>query len=279
LHPDPGHPAIEGLQARLEEEESAYAEVLGAIDRLSAFALPGEAAPEIRERLERLNALWEAPPRPEGGGLGGALRHRAWDVVRPAVERQAAFNAALVQLLNAYVTRAESLHARLRELAGALVRYAQRVEPVVDARDRVATAVATTRAELILETFDRRLELLSRRLDGLLAARDALGAAAPFLELDVAAGDPLAELASRATGSVGAVLARGLDRLSPSALGELLAEAHRALRPGGLLVVEAEAGGAPRAPAETAGFAVLDASSPGREAGSPRPSHVLVARR
>jgi hypothetical protein len=279
LLPDPEHPAIEGLRTRLAEEESAYAEVLGAIDRLSAFALPGEAAPEIRERLERLNALWEAPPRPEGGGLGGALRHRAWDVVRPAVERQAAFNAALVQLLNAYVTRAESLHARLRELAGALVRYAQRVEPVVDARDRVATAVATTRAELILETFDRRLELLSRRLDGLLAARDALGAAAPFLELDVAAGDPLAELASRATGSVGAVLARGLDRLSPSALGELLAEAHRALRPGGLLVVEAEAGGALRAPAETAGFAVLDASSPGREAGSPRPSHVLVARR
>jgi SAM-dependent methyltransferase len=280
LSPDPGHPALEGLQARLAEEESAYAEVLGAIDRLSAFALPGEAAPEVRERLERLNALWEAPPRPEGGGLGGVLRHRAWDAVRPAVERQTAFNAALVQLLNAYLTQAEGLHARLRELAGALVRYAQRVEPVVDARDRVATALATTRAELILEAFDRRLELLSRRLDALTAARDALGTTAPFLDLATHGGDPRAELASQATGSLGAVLAGALaDRPSPSALGELLAEAHRALRPGGLLVLEAEGAGAFRAPVEAAGFAVLDASSPERDAASPRPSRVLVARR
>ena len=72
-----------------------------------------------------------------------------------------------MQLLNAYVTEAESLHARLRDLAGALVRYAQRVEPVVDARDRVATALATTRSELLLEAFDRRLESLARRLDAL----------------------------------------------------------------------------------------------------------------
>ena len=72
---------------------------------------------------------------------------------------------SLVQLLNAYLTQAEVLHARLRELAGALVCYAQRVEPVMDARDRVATALATTRLELLLEAFDRRLESLARRLD------------------------------------------------------------------------------------------------------------------
>ncbi len=104
--------------------------MLAAIDRLCAFALPAEAAPEIRERLERLNELWPAPERPAGGGLRGPLRRRAWDVVAPAVERQAAFNAALVQLLNAYLAQADRLHARLRELAGALVRYAQRVQPL-----------------------------------------------------------------------------------------------------------------------------------------------------
>ena len=53
-----------------------------------------------------------------------------------------------------------------------LVQYLQRVLPVVDARDRVATALATTRAELVLEAFDRRQESLARRLDGLLALRD-----------------------------------------------------------------------------------------------------------
>jgi hypothetical protein len=171
LGSDPEHPALEALRDRLAEEESAYADVLAAIDRLSRFALPAEAAPEIRERLERLNALWPAPEKPAGGGLEGALRRRAWDAVAPAIERQAAFNAALVQLLNAYLAQTEGLHGRLRELAGALVRYAQRVQPVVDARGRVATALATTRAELLLEAFDRRLESLGRRLDGL--ARNA----------------------------------------------------------------------------------------------------------
>ena len=37
----------------------------------------------------------------------------------------------------------------------------------MDARDRMASALATTRSELILEAFDRRLESLGRRLEGL----------------------------------------------------------------------------------------------------------------
>jgi hypothetical protein len=167
------HPALEALLARLEEEEAAYAEVLAAVDRLAAFPTPAEAAPEVRERLSRLNELWPTPERPTGGGLGGALRRRAWDALAPALERQAAFNAALVQLLNARLEQEEARDARLRELAGAFVRYAQRVQPIVDARSRVATALATTRAELILEAFDRRLESLGRRLAALAGAPKA----------------------------------------------------------------------------------------------------------
>jgi hypothetical protein len=159
------HPALETLQGRLAEEEQAYAEVLAAIDRLSALTLPTESAPEIHERLAQLNTLWQSPPAPAAGGALGIVRKQALSALAPSLERQQAFNAALVQLLNAYVTQAEALHARLRELASALVRYAQRVEPVVDARDRVATALATTRSELLLESFDRRLESLARRLD------------------------------------------------------------------------------------------------------------------
>jgi len=273
------NPTLEGLRARLAEEEEAYAEVLAAIDRLSSFALPAEAAPEIRERLDRLNGLWEAPPRPEGGGLGGlggALRQQAWDAVAPAVERQVAFNAALVQLLNAYVAQNEGLHSRLRELAGALVRYAQRVEPVVDARDRVATALATTRSELLLEAFDRRLEKLDRRLAGLTAARDALAATAPYLDLPAVGGDPLARLRSCATGSVGAVHAGdpGTD-----ALGGQLAEAHRALRPGGLLLLGTERPALIRASVEAAGFTLLEGATQGPAAEAPKRPRVLVARR
>jgi hypothetical protein len=172
--PEPEHPALEALRARLDEEEQAYSEVIEALDRLAAFRLPAEEAPEVREKLDRLNTLWETPPRPRGGGLGGALRQRAWDAVAPALERQSEFNATLVQLLNAHLGPLDQLHARLRELASAVVHYAQRVQPLVDSGDRVASALATTRSELVLEAFDRRLESLGRRLDGLLALREGL---------------------------------------------------------------------------------------------------------
>ncbi|HSD66588.1 MAG TPA: hypothetical protein VLF95_07795, partial [Vicinamibacteria bacterium] len=152
------HPAVEDLRNRLEAEENAYADVLAAVDRLAAFELPAEAAPEAREKLERLNALWATPAAAAGGGLTGALRRRVWDVVAPALARQAEFNAALVQLLNARLAQQDRLDARLRELASALVRYAQRVLPLLDARDRMVSALTTTRAELILEAFGRRLE-------------------------------------------------------------------------------------------------------------------------
>jgi SAM-dependent methyltransferase len=309
LSPEPEPPALEALRRRADEEDAAYAEVLAALDRLSSFALPAEAAPEVRERLERLNALWPAPERPRGGGLGGALRGRAWDALAPAVERQVAFNAALVQLLNAYLGQADALNARLRELAGALVRYAQRVQPLVDARDRVAAGLATTRSELVLEAFDRRLESLGRRLEGLLALRDRLKAdddsvhtalesrrrgsadeiagrlgehadrfaeSGPVVDLgcgrgellrvlrergipargvetnadaarqcreaglDVAEGDLVDFLRAQAEGSLGGVFsARAVEHLPPPALAAMLAESHRALRPGGLLLLEA----------------------------------------
>ena len=299
----PEPPALEALRARLDEEEAAYAAVLAAVDRLCAFPLPAEAAPEIHDRRLRLNELWPLPDRPAGGGLAGAFRRRAWDAVAPALERQSAFNAALVQLANAYLAQADAVHARLRELAGALVRYAQRVQPLVDARDRVATALATTRSELLLEAFDRRLESLGRRLEGQLAPRDRaedvseeagfvrgsrdevrrrlagyaerLAGCAPVVDLgcgrgellealrdrgvaargveanaraarecrerglDVVEGDLVDVLRRTAEGSLGAVVAvQVAEHLPPPVLSALLAQAHRALRPGGLLLLE-----------------------------------------
>jgi O-antigen chain-terminating methyltransferase len=336
LPSDRDHPGLEALRLRLEDEEKAYAEVLAAVDRLASFALPAEALPELPARLGRLNAVWEAPPRPEGGGPAGALRRRAWDAVAPTIARQTEFNALVVQVLNGYLAETARLHERLRELAGALVGYLQRVQPLMDARDRMASALATTRSELILEAFDRRLESLGRRFEGLLALRDrleavseevravrgTLAAAAPppavaaaaaraaadsaytafenryrggreeirerlagyvswfeglppvvdlgcgrgeFLALlkergiaargvegnanavrecrgqglDVVQGDLLDFLRAEPGGSLGGVFAAQVaEHLPPPLLLGLLAEAHRALRPGGLLVLE-----------------------------------------
>ncbi len=191
-------PDLALLRKRLEGEEAAYAEVLAAVDRLAAFALPAEALPDLPERLERLNGVWEAPPRPPGGG---PIRKRALDALAPALARQTEFNALVVQILNGTLAERARLEAHLRDVVQAVVRYMQRVQPFVDARARLGTAHATTRAELILEAFDRRQESLARRFDALLALRDrmeALGEEVRAVRGTLAAGTPPPEVAKAA---------------------------------------------------------------------------------
>lgn len=330
------HPALEPLRRRLEEEEAAYAAALGELDRLAAQALPAPAGPELGESLEALNALWPTASAPEGGGAGASWRRLAFVALRPALERQAAFNASLVRLLNQQRTREAAAEDGLRALASALVGYAQRVEPVMDARDRIRVAEAPTDAQLLLRSFEARLDALQERLEALLALRDrvellseelralrgALAAAGPppavaaaaeravegaaytafenrfrgsrpeirarqadyavlfrglapvadlgcgrgeFLDLlreagvaacgvegnanavrecrerglDVTQGELVDFLRSRPDGALGGVFAaQVVEHLPPPALQALLAESHRALRPGGLLVLE-----------------------------------------
>jgi SAM-dependent methyltransferase len=326
-------PALVALRKKLEAEESTYAEVLGAVDRLAAFALPMEALPDLPDRLARLNGAWEAPPRPSGGG---PIRKRALDALAPALARQTEFNSLVVQILNGTLAERARLEAHLRDVVQAVVRYMQRVQPLLDARSRLGTAHATTRAELILEAFDRRQESLARRFEGLLALRDrmeslgeeiravrgTLDAGAPppeviqaakraatdsrytafenqyrgsreeirerltsYLEmlesqspivdlgcgrgellellrshgvaargvesnaqavrecraagLDVVQGDLVDFLRGEGEGALGAIVAiQVAEHLPPSVLQAMLGEAHRALRPGGLLVLE-----------------------------------------
>jgi SAM-dependent methyltransferase len=167
----------EALRRRLAEEEKAYADALEVLDRIASFPLPEEAVPSLRDDLGQLNDLWAAPPRTPTGGLSGALRNTAWDALSPVVERQERFNAALVRLLNAHLERTAVLNARLRELAAALVGYAQRVEPVMDARDQARVASAPSETHVLLRAFGQELEEMRRRLEGLLALRDRLEAA------------------------------------------------------------------------------------------------------
>ncbi|HEY6555145.1 MAG TPA: class I SAM-dependent methyltransferase, partial [Vicinamibacteria bacterium] len=329
-------PDLVSLRKKLESEEGDYGLVLAAVDRLAAFALPAEVLPDLPERLERLNAAWQTPARPEGRGLGATFRKGVFDALGPALGRQSEFNALVVQVLNETLSERARLEAHLRDFVQAVVRYMQRVQPLVDARARLGTAHVTTRAELILEAFDRRQESLSRRFEGLLALRDrmeslgeeihavrgTLEAGAPppevakaaeraakdsrytafenryrgsreeirdrltpYLEmlesqgpvvdlgcgrgellgllkergiaargvegnaqavrecreagLDVVQGDLVDFLRAEPEGSLGAVLAiQVAEHLPPAVLQSALQDAHRALRPGGLLVLE-----------------------------------------
>jgi len=169
-------PDVQALRRRLEDEEAAYGAVLDAIDRLAAFALPAERLPDLPAAMQRLNAQWRTVPLAEGGGWTGRLRRLIASVVGPAFSGQQEFNSTVVEILNGQVEESGRVFAHLKHLMSALVQYLQRVQPLMDARDRWSSGLAVTRSELILEAFDRRQESLGRRLEGLLALRDRLEA-------------------------------------------------------------------------------------------------------
>jgi O-antigen chain-terminating methyltransferase len=196
--------ALEALRRRLEDEEASYAAALAELDQKASLALPEETGPEVPELLSELNQLWTMAEGPRGSGLGKAIERRAWDALMPVVERQARFNAVLVRLLNAQLEHSARYHARLRELGAALVRYAQRVEPVVDARDDMRVARTPTEADHVLQVFASRLEAMSERLSGLLALKDraeALSEELRALREGLAAAAPAPEIAAAAVRS------------------------------------------------------------------------------
>jgi O-antigen chain-terminating methyltransferase len=178
---DGDSPPASAQQGRSEPEAAAYAEALAAVDRLADLELPRAALAEVRERLERLNSLWTPPVPPEARGLGAPLTRRVWAVLAPAVARQAEFNATLVQLLNAALAQRAELDERLRQLAAALVRYAQQVVPLVDAADRSLAAQAAAHADAGDRAVAAQAAALSTELvqlrDGLAQARDELAGA------------------------------------------------------------------------------------------------------
>ena len=170
------HAALSELRRRLQEEESAYNEALAALDDIAAYSLPEEAGPEVRELLAELNEIGSQVPQTEEGGLRGAVAARVRSSLAPVIEQQKRFDEVLVRLLNAQLDHLGRHHARLREMAGTLVRYAQRVEPFMDARDQVRVAETPTQTEQVLETFAEKLETMGRSVDGLAALRDRIEA-------------------------------------------------------------------------------------------------------
>jgi len=167
-------PELDGLREKLEREAAAYAKCLDALDALAEFELPAERLPGQPELMSKLNEQWRPAPRLETGGLGGAFRRRVWDAVAADRDHVEAFQSTLVRVLNGHLEEAARLDAHFREIVRALIPYLQRVQPLVDVRDRHATGIAVAHSELLLETFDRRLEQFDSRLRGLEALRERL---------------------------------------------------------------------------------------------------------
>jgi hypothetical protein len=68
----------------------------------------------------------------------------------------------LAAALQAVLSEDARLHRHMRDFTDALVRYMQVLLPLVDTRDRVASAEVTVRSERALEAIDRRLEAQGR---------------------------------------------------------------------------------------------------------------------
>jgi SAM-dependent methyltransferase len=165
-------PALQELEACLAEEQASYAAALAELDRLAV--LPEEDTPRLLAALAEANGIGPAARLPSGRGLVAELARRVAEALRPALERQARVEAATLRLLNMHVEQQARLGAGLRALAAGLVRYAQRVEPMMAARDRLNVATAPTDAHLAIASVEQRMVSVQAQAEGLLALRDRI---------------------------------------------------------------------------------------------------------
>lgn len=100
--------------------------------------------------------------------------------LREALSHQHSFNSHLVQFLNRYMEVTHQRAARLSELASTLVRFAQRIDRLADAKDRLYASLGNTRTDLLLEAQDKRLETIAL---GLRRAQDRIEGMVSSLDL------------------------------------------------------------------------------------------------
>ncbi|HJS74252.1 MAG TPA: class I SAM-dependent methyltransferase, partial [Vicinamibacteria bacterium] len=140
------------------------------IDHLSSNPAPYERDPLLPELLAALNQAAAAPveePRPEPGGLKGLAFRTARRLLAPelarlegALARERELDSKLVQFLNRLSESANASGARAAEFASALVGFAQRIDRLADAKDRLYASIGTRRADLLLESMDKRVEAM-----------------------------------------------------------------------------------------------------------------------
>lgn len=179
--PESSEATLAELESKLAEEGAVYGELLAALDRLSENPAPYDRDPEIPKRLEELNrapALDVPDRRALPGGLRGLFRRIVHRVVEPelsalelALDNERSFNSTLVQFLNRFSEATNRVAAREAELTSTVVRFAQRIDRLADAKDRLYASLGNRRADLLIEAMDKRL--MSVRL-GLTRAQERL---------------------------------------------------------------------------------------------------------
>jgi SAM-dependent methyltransferase len=168
LEQEPTEATLAERKKALDEEEGVYLEFLAKIDRLSSNPAPYERDPRIPELLAELNRKVAIPaekPRSDPKGLKGLARRTARRLLAPdltrlenAIARERELHSTLVQFLNRLSESANASGARAAEFASALVGFAQRIDRLADAKDRLYASLENRRSDLILESMDKRVE-------------------------------------------------------------------------------------------------------------------------
>jgi O-antigen chain-terminating methyltransferase len=190
---------LDDLLARLERErlqaDQRYQDALTAVDRAVQVVpgLPEPPAPFDAARVATLNQSWRVlpdPPVAPDRSLRGRLREFIWRLLRPPLEAQQAFNAALVDHLNRNEAGARQLPERVaaliallrRELElvvrfeSLLVQYLQAITAYVDTKDR---RLGGGDLQARLELAERRVLALQRELERPAQERGQSAASAP----------------------------------------------------------------------------------------------------
>jgi len=165
----PTEPTLQELEEKLAEEEELYAELLEKLDALSTLRAPYDQDDTIERLLGELNqspAL--TPPDPSttnAQGLKGVLRKIVLRAVSEdlgtlhrALDDQRAFHSNLIQFLNRFAETTNRSIAENAEFASTLVSFAQKIDRLADAKDRLYASLGNTRADLLLKEMDKRLE-------------------------------------------------------------------------------------------------------------------------
>ncbi len=176
----------ERLQKERADADRAYNDALTALDALVQAGPPALPAPVARlddTLVAAVNERWRAASSPPdfGAGWRGRLARFVWRAIEPVIERQQAFNAALVEHLNRNIegdrrTR-ETLNATNaalgEQLAAAirfqsrLIQYLQQITAYIDTRDRASAASALANPHEQVRGFETALGLMQRQVAAL----------------------------------------------------------------------------------------------------------------
>src|SRR5687767_14597679 len=153
---------IRRLKKERDEADARYNEALTEVDRAlrPPVPLPDPALALDDQRSAEVNQAWNIIPAPPKATSWSQKRFVGliWRTIAPYLERQLAFNSALVDHLNRNANAQRRAHDRALELTGALraqmdqvevfqarlMRLLQQVTAYVDTKDRDTAAGALT---------------------------------------------------------------------------------------------------------------------------------------